>query len=131
MYKGPLTNKGNTPVYKDNGMWFFIITLITFGLLSVLLECLGYSVTEICDQYGAFLIIMNLGSLLFCLFLYVKGIWFPSSTDNGSSGNPIMDYYWGTELYPRIGPVDLKLITNCRWGMHIQFDDFHEWDTFF
>lgn len=119
MYKGPLTNKGNTPVYKDNGMLFFVITLITFGLLSALLEYLGCSVTAICDEFGAFLIIMNLGSLLFCLFLYIKGIWFPSSSDNGSSGNPVMDYYWGTELYPRIGSLDLKLLTNCRWGMMV------------
>ncbi|PKU63912.1 7-dehydrocholesterol reductase [Dendrobium catenatum] len=42
----------------------------------------------------------------------------PSSTDSGSSGNPIVDFYWGMELYPRIGKdFDIKVFTNCRFGM--------------
>jgi 7-dehydrocholesterol reductase len=43
----------------------------------------------------------------------------PSSTDCGSSGNFIFDYYWGTELYPRIFGFDVKVFTNCRFGMMI------------
>jgi 7-dehydrocholesterol reductase len=120
VYNGPITDKGNTPVYKDNGMKFFGITLVTFFALSIILEYYGFSVTVICDRYGEFLFVINIGALLFCLFLYVKGMWFPSSTDNGSSGNPIFDFYWGVELYPRIGGLDLKLLTNCRWGKHLK-----------
>ncbi|OMO65494.1 Ergosterol biosynthesis ERG4/ERG24 [Corchorus olitorius] len=42
----------------------------------------------------------------------------PSSTDSGSSGNIIIDFYWGMELYPRIGKnFDIKVFTNCRFGM--------------
>ncbi|KAE8673406.1 Ergosterol biosynthesis ERG4/ERG24 family isoform 2 [Hibiscus syriacus] len=42
----------------------------------------------------------------------------PSSTDSGSSGNLIIDFYWGMELYPRIGKsFDTKVFTNCRFGM--------------
>ncbi|RYR63898.1 hypothetical protein Ahy_A04g021646 isoform D [Arachis hypogaea] len=42
----------------------------------------------------------------------------PSSTDSGSSGNIIIDFYWGMELYPRIGEhFDIKVFTNCRFGM--------------
>jgi 7-dehydrocholesterol reductase len=109
---------GNTPVYKNNGMLFFIITLVVFVVAAGTLEYFGYTVTIICDQFGAYLFIINIGSLIFCLFLYTKGIFFPSSSDNGSSGNPIMDYYWGVELYPRIGKLDIKLLTNCRWGKY-------------
>jgi len=43
----------------------------------------------------------------------------PSSTDCGSSGNIIFDYYWGTELYPRIFGIDIKVFTNCRFGMTV------------
>ncbi|RYY71412.1 hypothetical protein EON63_21740, partial [archaeon] len=32
-------------------------------------------------------------------------------------GNLIMDYFWGTELYPRILGWDVKQFTNCRFGM--------------
>jgi 7-dehydrocholesterol reductase len=49
--------------------------------------------------------------------LYFKGRFFPSSTDNGTTGNFIFDYYWGTELYPRILGWDIKQFTNCRFGM--------------
>lgn len=118
-YNGPITDKGNTPVYTDNGMKFFGITLVSFFSIAILLELYGFSVTVICDRYGEFLSVINVGALLFCLFLYVKGMWFPSSSDNGSSGNPVFDYYWGVELYPRIGGIDLKQLTNCRWGMMV------------
>jgi len=118
-YCGPVTDKGNTPVYRNNGFPFFLITLVSFVALSIGLEYLGYSVTIICDRYGEFMFTMNALSLLFCGFLYLKGKYWPSSSDNGSSGNPVFDYYWGVELYPRIGRLDLKLLTNCRWGMMI------------
>ena len=42
----------------------------------------------------------------------------PSSSDAGSTGSLMYDFYWGMELYPRIGPhFDLKTWTNCRMGM--------------
>ena len=118
-YHGPVTDKGNTPVYVNNGFRFYLITLASFIVLAVGLERAGYSVTTVCDHYGEFMFVINAGALLFCLFLYFKGQFWPSSSDNGSSGNPIFDYYWGVELYPRIGPLDLKLLTNCRWGMMV------------
>jgi 7-dehydrocholesterol reductase len=55
--------------------------------------------------------------LVFCLLLYFKGIYAPSTTDHSSTGNFIFDYYWGTELYPRILGWDVKQFTNCRFGM--------------
>jgi 7-dehydrocholesterol reductase len=60
---------------------------------------------------------MNIFALSFCAFLYLKGKYFPSSTDCGSTGNVIFDFYWGTELYPRIFGWDVKQFTNCRCGM--------------
>jgi 7-dehydrocholesterol reductase len=58
------------------------------------------------------------GSFVFCIFLYIKGHLAPSSSDSGSSGNVIIDFYWGMELYPRIGKhFDIKVFTNCRFGM--------------
>jgi len=41
----------------------------------------------------------------------------PSPGSHGSSGNIVFDFYWGLELYPRVMNVDLKQITNCRFGM--------------
>jgi 7-dehydrocholesterol reductase len=71
------------------------------------------------DIFGDILATLTLFSLVFCLFLYLKGLVAPSTSDHGSSGNPIFDFYWGTELYPRILGVDVKVFTNCRFGMTI------------
>lgn len=48
----------------------------------------------------------------------LQGKYAPSSSDSGSTGSLVFDYYWGMELYPRIGRhFDLKTWTNCRMGM--------------
>ena len=42
----------------------------------------------------------------------------PSSSDAGTTGSLLYDFYWGMELYPRLGAAfDLKTWTNCRMGM--------------
>ena len=41
----------------------------------------------------------------------------PSSSDSGTTGSIMFDYYWGMELFPRVGPLDIKTWTNCRMGM--------------
>jgi 7-dehydrocholesterol reductase len=114
-FEGPITPKGNIPVYNANGIASFVITLGAFFLGSFVLKL--FSPTIIYDNFGPLLGALNVFSLLFCLALYFKGKYKPSSTDSGCSKNAIFDYYWGTELYPRIFGVDLKMFTNCRFGM--------------
>lgn len=114
-FLGPVTPKGNVPVYKANGVACFVITMLTFIVASFGLHL--FSPTILFDHLGPILGALNCFSLLFCLFLYFKGIYKPSSTDNGKTGNVFFDYYWGTELYPRIFGWDVKMFTNCRFGM--------------
>jgi 7-dehydrocholesterol reductase len=48
-------------------------------------------------------------------FLYIKGMTYPSPGENYISGNPVVDFYRGIELYPRIGKhLDIKTLINCR-----------------
>lgn len=112
---GPVTPKGNIPIYKANGIACFIITFSAFIIASYQLNL--FSPTIIYDHMGGILGALNFFSLLFCLFLYFKGIVAPSSTDSGASGYRLFDYYWGTELYPRVMGWDIKMFTNCRFGM--------------
>ena len=117
---GPVSPKGNTPIYKDNGFFCFLVTIVTFaGLTYVLKTQYGVSPTIIYDRFDEVLATLHIFSLIFCAFLYVKGLFFPTTNDSGSSGNPIFDYYWGTELYPRIFGIDVKVFTNCRFGMTV------------
>lgn len=114
-FYGPITSKGNVPIYKANGPQAFFISLGLFYVCAFKLSL--FSPTIIYDHFGEILGALNILSLSFCLFLYFKGRFFPSSSDCGSSGNPIFDYYWGTELYPRVFGLDIKKFINCRFGL--------------
>jgi 7-dehydrocholesterol reductase len=114
-YKGPVTPAGNVPIYKANGLAAYIVTIALFYFCSFQFHF--FSPTILYDHFPELLGALNLFSLIFCFFLLFKGYWFPSSTDAGGSGNIVFDYYWGTELYPRILGWDVKMFTNCRFGM--------------
>lgn len=113
--EGPVTPKGNIPIYRANGPACFAITLLAFFICAYPLQLFSPSILY--DQFGPMLGALNISALGLCLFLYLKGIFKPSSSDHGVTGNPIFDYYWGTELYPRIFGWDVKQFTNCRFGM--------------
>lgn len=115
LVKGPITPKGNIPVYKANGPLAFVVTLFCFYFATQFFHF--FSATIIYDNFGPLLGALNVFSLIFCLFLCIKGYVKPSSSDAGGTGNFIFDYFWGTELYPRIFGWDVKLFTNCRFGM--------------
>jgi 7-dehydrocholesterol reductase len=114
-YEGPPTSHGNIPIYKINGLATFLVSL---GLFYVCAYPLGlFSPTIIYDNFGALLGALNLLSMLVCLFLYFKGKFSPSTSDSGTSGNVIFDYFWGTELHPRLLGQDVKMFAICRLGM--------------
>ncbi|KAF8090773.1 hypothetical protein N665_0467s0003 [Sinapis alba] len=113
--EGPISPTGNRPVYKANGLAAYFVTLSTYlGLwwFGIFNPAIVY------DHLGEIFSALIFGSLVFCVLLYVKGHVAPSSSDSGSCGNLIIDFYWGMELYPRIGKnFDIKVFTNCRFGM--------------
>jgi 7-dehydrocholesterol reductase len=114
-FHGPVTANGNVPVYKANGVLAFAVTVALFAGASWGLHL--FSPTIIYDNFGGIVGALNVFSLGFCALLYLKGRFAPSSSDHGTSGNPVFDYYWGTELYPRVLGWDVKQFTNCRFGM--------------
>lgn len=113
--QGLKTPQGNIPVFKANGLSSFICTLALFYLGSSVFHL--FSPTLIYDHFGGLLGALNIFSLVFCFFLYFKGLYKPSSTDSGRTGGALFDYFWGMELYPRIFGWDIKMFTNCRFGM--------------
>ena len=114
-FEGPITPRGNVPIYKANGVPCYLITLALFCLCSFQLKL--FSPTIIYDNFGPMIAALNLFSLAFCVVLLIKGRAAPSSSDSGSTGNWVFDYYWGTELYPRFFGWDVKMFTNCRFGL--------------
>lgn len=114
-YRGSMTPQGHVPIYRANGVASLVITLALFWLGAFHLKL--FSPTIVYDHFGGLLGALNQCALILCVFLYIKGRLAPSSGDAGLSGNPIFDFYWGTELHPRILGWDIKQFTNCRMGM--------------
>ncbi len=114
-YKGTITPKGNVPEYVDNGLTSYLVTFVLYFGLSVGLKLFPAGI--IYHHFGDILGALNFTALMFCLLLYFKGRFAPSSSDHSHTGNFIFDYYWGTELFPRIAGWDVKQFTNCRFGM--------------
>jgi 7-dehydrocholesterol reductase len=113
-FVGNVTPKGNRPVYTANGLQCYVITLLTaFAIQKYEL----WDLALIYDHYGELLSSLNVLSWLLCFTLFVKGRIAPSSSDSGTTGSLLYDFYWGMELYPRIAGVDIKMLTNCRGGM--------------
>lgn len=117
VYRGPVTSAGNVPVYNANGFQCFVITLVTYLLGAYWFR--AFNPSQVYDYYGEMLTGLTLFSLGLCVCLYFKGLLAPSSTDSGTNGNFLMDIYWGTELYPRVLGWDVKMFTNCRFGMMV------------
>jgi 7-dehydrocholesterol reductase len=114
LHQGPVTPNGNRPEYRLNGVAAFGVTHLAWFLATGL----GlFSGAAIYDRFGELLVTSSLFALLFCGFLYVKGLRFPSSSDAGGTGNFLWDFYWGTELHPRALGVELKQLFNCRFAM--------------
>ncbi len=114
-YFGPVTPAGERMVYKINGLFAWVVTHALLYVGAFRLHWFNPGIVY--DHFGSIIMTLNLFALLFCVFLYIKGAYFPSGKDAGTSGNIIFDYYWGTELHPRVLGFDLKQFANCRLGM--------------
>jgi 7-dehydrocholesterol reductase len=112
---GPVTPAGNRPEYKLNGVAAWVATHVLLYVACYRLH--WFSPGVVYDNFGSILTTLTLSALAFCLFLYFKGSYFPSSSDSGRSGNVIWDFYWGVELHPSVLGYSLKQYINCRLGM--------------
>eukprot|EP00922_Rhytidocystis_sp_ex-Travisia-forbesii_P063159 GHVS01094002.1.p1 GENE.GHVS01094002.1~~GHVS01094002.1.p1 ORF type:complete len:437 (+),score=46.91 GHVS01094002.1:173-1483(+) len=111
---GPATPTGYRNVYHGNGLLYWI----AINCIVVIAICLHpHSLSVVYDYYGNILALLNVFAVALCFCLYIKGNFAPSSQDCGNTGNVIFDFYWGTELHPRVWGFDVKQMTNDRFGM--------------
>jgi 7-dehydrocholesterol reductase len=116
-YNGPITDSGHIPIYYDNGFIYYLVSLMIFAVLTIVLKLNGLTPTYIYDHFEEFLSTVNTFAFLLCFTVMLKGKYLPSTDDHRSSTNWLTDFYRGIELYPRVCNIDIKLITNCRYGM--------------
>lgn len=113
-FRATVTASGHVPIYTANGVQCYLITILSLFAVAYV----GFfKPGDIYDNLDKIVSTLNLTAIVFCTFLTVKGLNFPSTKDSGSNGNVIVDFFWGTELYPRILGWDVKQCTNCRIGM--------------
>ena len=114
MFAGPRAPSGHVPTYRENGLPCFVCTLAAVTTVVAAGWC---PATLIYDELQPLMTLLSSTALTASVCLYIKGLKCPSTADSGSSGNIFIDLYWGTELYPRVGGVDLKQFVICRVGM--------------
>jgi 7-dehydrocholesterol reductase len=115
-FDGPKNVDGSVPKYQGNGFRFWIASMIV-----VVAVCLKWKkVPEmVTTNFIPIIMTFNIFGLLFVGYLYFVGrkeYWGKEEDDKkGYSG--LFRFYRGLEFHPRIGGVDIKQLTNCRFGM--------------
>jgi len=112
---GPPTPEGHRPIYRLNGRSVFALTWVLLIVAAGPLDLFSPSVVY--DRFGQLLVTSSLLAFVLCVLLYVKGLRFPSTSDAGTTGSPIRDLYWGTELHPTLFGIQLKQLFNSRFAM--------------
>eukprot|EP00834_Sanchytrium_tribonematis_P003562 NODE_141_length_15967_cov_0.946118.p4 type:complete len:415 gc:universal NODE_141_length_15967_cov_0.946118:14375-13131(-) len=112
-YYGPETSTGFTPRYRDNGFIYYVLTMSMMAGMEIQGQ---FDVKLLAENFVVYTIFSNFIGILVVILLYIKGIFYPSHGEYFRS-NFLFDLYWGIELYPRIRNFDIKLFTNCRYGM--------------
>lgn len=104
-FKGLDSGNGEAAEYKNNGFLCYLITLTTYTLLSY--QFRFFSPTLIFEHFGELIAALSLLAFIVSFGLLLKG---PRS-------HLIYDYYWGTELYPRIFGIEIKQLIKSRLAM--------------
>lgn len=121
VFHGPATPHGYIPKYVANGTQYYLISVIAFFAYFF---CVDETICiKIFQNFSAILSVLNITSLLLCVGLILKAMYFPEPGPVDPEVTKIGDlplayqFYRGVELHPRLGGVDVKQLTNCRVGM--------------
>lgn len=115
-FKGNKNIDNSEPEYADNGFKFWYITTILTIILSILIKNLP---NLIVNNFIPFTLTCNIFGLLFALYLYYnyKNNYHDIKQDKEKGYNEIFKFYRGLKFHPKILGVDIKQLTNCRFGM--------------
>ena len=113
---GPTNVDNETPTYADNGFNFWIITTLLVLFVSVIFK----EVPKIfVKNYIPFILTSNIFGLLFVAYLYFTGRndYYGKEEDEKSKFSELFLFLRGLKFHPRLFGVDIKQLTNCRFGM--------------
>lgn len=111
----PAVDSDIRPRYSANGVAFYFVSVATFLALNAWNPAIS---VLIYDNMPQILCSCTATAMLFCAYLLWKGRNYPEHGKRKRENLPVVfQYYWGTELHPRIFDVDVKQLTNCRIGL--------------
>lgn len=113
-FLGPTTQLGYTPRYKANGFQFFLFSLAVFLALLIFRPV---TAVELAENMPQILASCNILAMLLCVYLLVMGKVSPQTNDVLESRPILYEFYRGMEVHPRLLGVDVKQLTNCRFGL--------------
>lgn len=112
VYYGPATTTTTfRPKYRDNGLSFYVISMVIAVPL-----IWHFSVLHLYYKFTTLIGILCVCGLALTVAVYLKGIFAPDEGgEHDATGNPIFDLFCGVELYPNLLPsVSLKVLVNTR-----------------
>uniref|UniRef100_A0A2P2HXE9 7-dehydrocholesterol reductase n=1 Tax=Hirondellea gigas TaxID=1518452 RepID=A0A2P2HXE9_9CRUS len=105
---------GAAPTYRANGFQFFVVSLLLCILGLFLQPTFALQVYTI---FPEILAACNVTALSFCTYLLIIGKWWPQTKEELTARPLVYEFYRGMEIHPRILGVDVKQLTNCRFGL--------------
>lgn len=112
-FKGPRNVDNVKPSYASNGFEFYIFSVI----LTLFITCNYKKFTNLfVKNFIPITLTFTLAGYIFVTYLYLKSkdSYFDKESDTDSE---IFKFYRGLEFHPKIFDVDVKQLTNCRFGM--------------
>jgi len=113
---GPTNVDNQTPTYADNGFNFWIITTLLVLFVSVIFKEVPNIFVK---NYIPFILTSNIFGLLFVAYLYFTGRndYYGKEEDEKNKFSELFLFLRGLKFHPRLFGVDIKQLTNCRFGM--------------
>jgi len=115
-FEGPTNIDGITPKYQGNGFLFWIITTVITGLVCFFIPSFPIKFTE---NFISIIITFAIFGFLFVFYLYFKdrNTYWDKDEDDKKGYSNIFRFYRGLSFHPTVGGVDVKQLTNSRFGM--------------
>ncbi|KAG0724497.1 7-dehydrocholesterol reductase [Chionoecetes opilio] len=114
VFRGPQTPFGYTPIYKANGLQFFLVSIAAYLALILVFPSLPIHLYR---NFANILASCNLLAMGLCVFLLIKGKRWPDSREVVEPKPLLYEFYRGMEIHPQLLGVDVKQLTNCRFGL--------------
>ena len=115
-FEGPENVDNVTPIYADNGFKFWVFTTIL-----VIFTCTYFKDASniFVENFIPFIMTANIFGLLFVTYQYFndRDDYHNKQLDIDNNYSQLFLFLRGLKFHPRLFGVDIKQLTNCRFGM--------------